>query len=110
MQTLRDLSGQGLISRFTQADFEREDVAGRLDEFLPGHGVSAREKNRFFNLVWDMTCSSHAMRVALFENTNATPPPTVRQHLYEVYNNHKTVDMVRKFAGIEVERMAATTA
>ncbi|MDX6585150.1 MAG: hypothetical protein QOI10_4334 [Solirubrobacterales bacterium] len=110
MQTLRDLSGQGLISRFTQADFEREDVAGRLDEFLPGHGVSAREKNRFFNLVWDMTCSSHAMRVALFENTNATPPPTVRQHLYEVYDNNKTVDMVRKFAGIEVERMAATTA
>jgi aromatic ring hydroxylase len=109
MQTLRDLSGQGLISRFTAADFEREDLAGRLDEFLPGHGVSAREKNRFFNLVWDMTCSSHAMRVALFENTNATPPPTVRQHLYDVYDSRATVDLVKKFAGIELDQLEAAT-
>jgi len=107
MQTLRDLSGQGLISRFTQADFEREDIAAKIDEFLPGHNISARGKNRFFNLVWDMTCSSHAMRVALFENTNATPPPTIRQHLYEVYDHGGMIDLVRDFAGIERERMEA---
>jgi aromatic ring hydroxylase len=110
MQTLRDLSGQGLISRFTQADFEREDLAAHLDEFLPGHGIDARGKNRFFNLVWDMTCSSHAMRVALFENTNATPPPTVRQHLYEVYDSRATVELVKKFAGIELEQMRTAPA
>jgi 4-hydroxyphenylacetate 3-monooxygenase len=110
MQTLRDLSGQGLISRFTAADFEREDIAARLDEFLPGHGVSAREKNRFFNFVWDMTCSSHAMRVALFENTNATPPPTVRQHLYDVYDSDATVALVKKVAGLELDRLKAATA
>lgn len=110
MQTLRDLSGQGLISRFTRADFEREDLAGKLEEFLPGHGISARGKNRFFNLVWDMTCSSHAARVALFENTNATPPPTVRQHLYEAYDNAGTIDMVRRFAGIEFDRISAGAA
>lgn len=104
MQTLRDLSGQGLISRFSQADFEREDIGGRLEEFLPGHELSARDKNRFFNLVWDLTCSSHAMRVALFENTNATPPPTVRQHLYEVYDSSDTVALVKRFAGIEREQ------
>jgi hypothetical protein len=34
----------------------------------------------------------------------------VRQHLYEVYDNSSTVDLVRKFAGIEVERMAAAGA
>jgi aromatic ring hydroxylase len=94
----------------TQADFEREDIGPKLDEFLPGHGISARGKNRFFNYVWDMTCSSHAMRIALFENTNATPPPTIRQHLYEVYDNSGTVDLVKKFAGIEFEQMAATGA
>lgn len=108
MQTLRELSGQGLISRFTQADFQREDIGSKLDEFLPGHGISARGKNRFFNFVWDMTCSSHALRIALFENTNATPPPTVRQHLYEVYDNTDTIKLLNKHIAIEQERLATT--
>jgi aromatic ring hydroxylase len=106
MQKLRDLSGQGLISRFTRADLEREDLASRIDEFLPGHGISARGKNRFFNFVWDLTCSSHAMRVALFENTNATPPPTIRQHLYEVYDTSATRELVKRQAGIEFDALA----
>ena len=41
-----------------------------LDEFLPGHDVSARDKNRLFNLVWDLTCSGHGLRTALFEALN----------------------------------------
>jgi 4-hydroxyphenylacetate 3-monooxygenase len=105
MQTLRDLSGQGLISRFTAADLERADVGAKIDEFLPGHGISARGKNQFFNFVWDLTCSSHAMRIALFENTNATPPPTIRQHLYEVYDSAGMTDVVKKHAGIEFDAL-----
>jgi 4-hydroxyphenylacetate 3-monooxygenase len=106
MQTLRDLSGQGLVSRMTQADWEREDVGPLLDEFLPGHNISARDKNRFFNFVWDLTCSSHASRVALFENTNATPPPTIRQHLYEVYQDRAMIEHLSNFADIEVQMPA----
>ena len=108
MQTLRDLSGQGLVSRMTQADWEREDVGPMLDEFLPGHNISARGKNLFFNLVWDLTCSSHASRVALFENTNATPPPTIRQHLYEVYQDSTMIDHLSKLAGIEFDKLQAS--
>jgi 4-hydroxyphenylacetate 3-monooxygenase len=107
VQMLRDLSGQGLISRMTEADFDREDIGARLKEFLPGRGISARGKNRFFNFVWDLTCSSHASRVALFENTNATPPPTVRQHLYEVYDTSATVALLREYTGMELERLAS---
>jgi aromatic ring hydroxylase len=110
MQKLRDLSGQGLISRMTQDDWEREDIGSALDEFLPGHNISARGKNRFFNFVWDLTCSSHAMRVALFENTNATPPPTIRQHLYEVYDNQPLIDLLREYTQIDPERIAAPAA
>ena len=48
-----------------------------LDEFLPGHDVNARDKNRLFNLVWDLTCSGHGLRTALFEALNATPTPAM---------------------------------
>ena len=78
LQLLRDLSGQGLISRFTKAQFEREDLAARLEEFVPGTGGTAREKNRLFNFVWDLTSGNNANRVAAFEHVNATPPGAMR--------------------------------
>lgn len=37
--------------------------------------MDAWTKNKLFNLIWDMTCSPHAMRVALFETINVTPAP-----------------------------------
>ncbi len=98
---LRDMSGQGLISRFTSEQFEREDIGARLNEFLPGTGVSARDKNRLFNFVWDLTCGSHAMRVALFENVNATPPAAMRNHIYEAHDRSEAASFVRRYAGID---------
>ena len=68
MQTLRDLSGQGLIGRAPRDTWERVDLKGMLDEYLPAYRMDAREKDKLFNLIWDMTCSPHAMR-------NATPAP-----------------------------------
>lgn len=82
LQLLRDISGQGLISRFTAAQFASETMGEFLRDFLPGTGVSAEEKNRLFNFVWDLTCSSHAQRVALFENVNATPPSAMRARIF----------------------------
>jgi 4-hydroxyphenylacetate 3-monooxygenase len=101
MQLLRDMSGQALISRFTRAQFEDGEIGAKLEEFLPGTGVSARAKNRLFNFVWDLTSSSHAMRVALFENVNATPASAMRNHLYEAYDRSEWTAAVRKFAGID---------
>lgn len=101
MQLLRDLSGQGLISRVPQATWERADVGAILDEYLPGNGLGARDKNRLFNLVWDMTCSPHAMRVALFENLNATPAPALREELYRVYDRSPGMAAIRRQAGID---------
>ena len=83
LQVLRDLSGQGLISRFTKAQFEREDLAAQLEEFVPGTGCTAREKNRLFNFVWDLTCGNNANRVAAFEHVNSTPPAASETRIYE---------------------------
>lgn len=101
MQILRDLSGQGLISRVPRASWERADIGPLLDAYLPGYTMSARDKNRLFNLVWDMTCSANAMRLALFEGLNATPAPALREELYRSYDRGEGMAAVRRRAGIE---------
>lgn len=83
IQLLKDISGQGLISRFTASQWDRADIGPRLDEFLPGTGCSAREKNQLFNFVWDLTSGANANRIGLFENVNATPPSAMRGQIYD---------------------------
>ena len=101
MQLLRDLSGQGLISRVPESSWNRADVGAMLDEFLPGHLLSARDKNRLFNLVWDISCSGHGLRTALFEALNATPAPALREDLYRIHDHSEALAVVKGFADIE---------
>jgi aromatic ring hydroxylase len=101
MQQVRELCGQGLVSRFTKADLDREDVGKWIDEFMPGHNVTGRGKNRLMNFVWDLTCSGHAARVALFENVNSTPPPAVRQQVYGSYDTSEAMRTVRDFVRLD---------
>jgi aromatic ring hydroxylase len=103
LQILRDMSGQGLISRFNTAAFEHEDVRQLMEEFLPGTGVSAAAKNRLFNFVWDLTCGSNAMRVALFENVNSTPPSAIRSRIYNSDFRQPWRNSVADFLDIKVE-------
>lgn len=97
MHILRDLSGQGLISRFPSKVWDHPEIGPILEEYLPGAGVTAREKNKFFNFLWDLSCSSHASRVALFENTNATNAPVIRSELYRSYDRSESVKFVRNY-------------
>jgi aromatic ring hydroxylase len=101
LQILRDLSGQGMISRFTAAQLDHPEIGARLDEFLPGTGVSARGKNRLFNFVWDLTSSSHAARVALFENVNALPPSAIRGELARSPERAEWAAFVRRYTGLD---------
>ncbi len=80
--TLRDLCGQGLISRWPEKIWEHPEFGPKLEQFLPGHGVSARDKNRLFNFVWDLTSGANASRIGLFENVNATPPAFITDLVY----------------------------
>jgi aromatic ring hydroxylase len=101
MQIMRELSGQGLISRVPQRTWEREDVSALLDEYLPGHTFSALEKNRLFNLAWDICCSPHAMRVALFENINATPPAALKEEIYRSFDRSRGTSAIKKRLGMD---------
>lgn len=104
LHLLRDLSGQGIISRWPKAVWENPELGKTLHEWLPGIGVDAREKNRFFNLVWDICCSGHAARVAMFEHNNATPPSVIREAVYRSWNGGDVCEFIRDYAGITTER------
>lgn len=101
MQHLRELSGQGLISRVPRATWERQDIGPLLDRYLPGYKISARQKNRLFNLIWDMSSSGAALRIALFENLNATPAAPLREELYRTYDRGEGLAIIKKKAGLD---------
>lgn len=104
VQHLRELAGQGLISRFTERQYQSAELQQRLDEYLPGTGVSAHQKNRLFNFVWDLTCSSHAMRLALFENVNALPPALIRNDIYKHYAGGSWKGQIADYLDFDAKR------
>jgi len=100
---LRDMCGQALVSRFPKAIWDDPEIGKTLKEFLPGTGVTAREKNRFFNFVWDLTCGGYASRTGQFENVNATPRSYISELVYQHYERDEVTKYVREFAGISPE-------
>ncbi len=100
MYTLQDLCGQGLISRWPEKIWDHPEFGPKLEAYLPGSGVTARDKNRFFNFVWDMTSSANAGRIGLFENVNATPPSFITELVYQYIDRSEMAGFVREYAGI----------
>ena len=103
MYLLQDLCGQALISRWPEKVWDHPEFGPLLEQYLPGTGVTAREKNRFFNFVWDLTTGGQAGRVGLFENVNATPPAYIAHLLYEKWDRSDLTRFVREYAGIPAE-------
>ena len=97
---IQDLCGQGLVSRWPEQVWDHPELGPRLEEILPGKGVTAREKNRFFNFVFDLTTGGQAGRIGLFENVNATPPAFVAELVYGHVDRSEATAFVRRAAGI----------
>jgi len=100
IHTLQELCGQGLVMRFGKAAFDNPDIGHYLHDMLPGKGVSAETKEVLMNFIWDMTASSLAGRIALFENVNASPAPRLRERLYNEVKRDRFVDQVKQLAGM----------
>lgn len=97
---LQEMCGQGLVMRFGKAAFDNPDIGHYLRDLLVGHGASAMEKEQLMNFIWDMTTSSLAGRVALFENVNSSPAPRLRARLFEEVKRDAFVAQVKKLAGL----------
>jgi len=100
IHTLQELCGQGLVMRFPKSAFDDPEIGPRLAELLPGYGISAADKNRLMNFVWDLTSSALAGRTELFENVNATPVPLLQQRLYDDVDTAHVESMARQLAGL----------
>jgi 4-hydroxyphenylacetate 3-monooxygenase len=100
IHTLQELCGQGLVMRFGKAAFDNPEIGPRLAQLLPGHNVSGAVKEQLMNFIWDLTSSSLAGRVALFENVNSSPAPRLRERLFNEYGREDLAKMVRGMAGI----------
>jgi 4-hydroxyphenylacetate 3-monooxygenase/chlorophenol-4-monooxygenase component 2 len=100
MYLIQDLCGQGLVSRWPEKVWDNPEFGPRLAEMLPGNGVTAREKNRLFNFVFDLTTGAQAGRIGLFENVNATPPAFVAELVYSHVDRSDATKLVREAAGI----------
>jgi 4-hydroxyphenylacetate 3-monooxygenase len=97
---LQDLCGQGLISRWPEKIWDHPEFGPKLESFLPGNGVTAREKNRFFSFVWDLTSSENAARIGLFENVNATPPSFIAELVYQHVDRSDAARLIRQYTGL----------
>ena len=104
LHLLRDLSGQGIVSRWPKAVWDNPKFGDLFEEWRPGVDVTAREKYRFFNFVWDICCSGHASRVAMFEHNTATPPAVIREQVYRGWKREEYCEFVRRYVGINPKR------
>ncbi|CDZ26563.1 4-hydroxyphenylacetate 3-monooxygenase, oxygenase component [Neorhizobium galegae bv. officinalis] len=101
IHVLQEMCGQGLVMRFGKASFENPDIGPDLAELLPGKGVTGMQKEKLMNFIWDLTCSSLAGRVALFENVNASPAPRMRERLVAEFDTSAMVADLKKIAELD---------
>ncbi|MNL79625.1 hypothetical protein D3C87_2062710 [compost metagenome] len=59
------------------------------------------QKEKLMNFIWDLTCSSLAGRVALFENVNASPAPRMRERLVAEFDTAAMVADLKKIAALD---------
>jgi 4-hydroxyphenylacetate 3-monooxygenase len=98
---VQDLAGQGPILRWSEADLNHEILGPRLRFFYEGAAISAWDKNLLMNFLWDLTTSSHAGRVSLFESVNGFPLPYLRERMYREYDRSRAVEHIKSFLGIK---------
>jgi 4-hydroxyphenylacetate 3-monooxygenase len=98
---VQELCGQGPILRWSEKDLDNPVIGPRIEWFYEGAAMSARDKNKLMNLVWDLTTSSHAGRVRLFENVNGFPVPYLRERMYLEYDRNTSMDFIRNFLDLE---------
>jgi 4-hydroxyphenylacetate 3-monooxygenase len=94
---VQELCGQGPILRWSDKDLDHPVIGPRIEWFYEGAAISARDKNVLMNLVWDLTTSSHAGRVRLFENVNGFPVPYLRERMYLEYDRGESMRFIREF-------------
>jgi 4-hydroxyphenylacetate 3-monooxygenase oxygenase component len=93
VQTVRELSGSGVIMTPTEKDFANPEIAGYLDRYLQGKGISAKHRVQLFKLAWDLVGEQFGSRQAQYEHFYAGDPYINRARFYHspVVQQYKTL-------------------
>lgn len=95
---VQQLCSQGLVSRFSEADYEAH--GDDFEKYLATSAISARDKNVLMGLAWDLTSSSMAGRTTVFENVNGLPPSIMRHMLFFTFDRTPFADRIRRQLGL----------
>ncbi|MEZ5101767.1 MAG: 4-hydroxyphenylacetate 3-hydroxylase N-terminal domain-containing protein [Thermoleophilia bacterium] len=99
-QLLQQMAGQGLVTRFTEADYDVPELREHFETYLTTSGLGIREKSLLMNLVFDVTSSAMAGRREIFENVNGLPAPILRHLLYFIANRKPHVERIQGLLGL----------
>jgi 4-hydroxyphenylacetate 3-monooxygenase len=103
---LRELSGQGPLMLFAEADFAHPQLGPLLSQVTEGFDMVSEAKNTLMGLVWDITSDSFGMRVDYFERLNGYPLFFLKERLFGEYDRVANVEFLARFLELDVEHLA----
>lgn len=100
LQSIRELSGPGLLMAPGQADLHHPEIGPHLHRYFVAQDPGAPDYFRLLKLAWEYACDSYGSRQLLFEMFNVGSLATNKQRLASVYDTRPFVALARELAGI----------
>jgi aromatic ring hydroxylase len=100
LQTLRELSGSGILMAPTQDEVDSAEVGPDVERFLIGGDERAAARFRLLRLAWEYGCDSFGSRQLLFEMHNAGSQLVTKQRLAATYDSAPLKRLAFDLAGI----------
>lgn len=100
LHILQELCGQGSMMRLSEADYDHPEIGPRMQWFMEGEGLGAKDKAKLFNLVWDLSGDGYGARTELFEKLNGFPLFLLKEWIYREYDTAPAQADVKRFLEI----------
>jgi 4-hydroxyphenylacetate 3-monooxygenase len=100
LQSIRELSGSGLLVAPGQADLNHPDIGPLLHRYVVGKDNEGPDYFRLLKLAWEYACDAFGSRQLLFEMYNVSSLATNKQRLAGAYDTSPFVALAKELAGI----------
>src|SRR5262245_4563546 len=100
LQSLRELSGSGLLMAPGQADLNHAEIGPLLHRYVVGKDRGGPEYLRLLKLAWEYACDAFGSRQLLFEMYNVSSLATNKQRLATTYDTRACIELAKELAGI----------
>jgi 4-hydroxyphenylacetate 3-monooxygenase len=100
LQSIRELSGSGLLMAPGQADLNHPEIGPHLHRYVVGQDHGGPEYFRLLKLAWEYACDAFGSRQLLFEMYNVSSLATNKQRLASAYDTSPFVALAKELAGL----------